>query len=70
MDAHTGNIRSSIFSSSTCDTVQSLHGWLIGTAAAAPFSPVDVGTMAALSKNLDGQEVNVVRRKIISNAIS
>jgi len=50
MEAQTGNIRSSIFSSSTWDAVQSLHGLV---AAAVPFSPVEGTTMAALSKNLD-----------------
>jgi hypothetical protein len=44
MDAHTGNIRSSIFSSSTWETVQSLQGFFD---TAAPFSSDD-----ALSENL------------------
>jgi hypothetical protein len=49
IDAQTGSIRSSIFSSSTWDAVQSLHGLVD---AAVPFSPVLGTTMAALSKNL------------------
>ena len=57
MVAQTGNIRSSIFSSSTWDTVQTLHG-LVG--AAVPFSPVQGNIMAALSKNLDSRRTYII----------
>ena len=50
IDAHTGNIRSNIFSSSTWETVQSLHGFFD---TSTPFSSDDAATMAALSKNLE-----------------
>lgn len=47
-DAHTGDIRSSIFSSSTCDTLHCFHG------PAFFFFPfLFSSTMAALSKNLN-----------------
>uniref|UniRef100_A0A0A9DDC9 Uncharacterized protein n=1 Tax=Arundo donax TaxID=35708 RepID=A0A0A9DDC9_ARUDO len=49
IDAQTGNIRSNIFSFSTWDTVQSLHGLI----CAAPLSSGNCATMAALSKNLN-----------------
>ncbi|KAB8111879.1 hypothetical protein EE612_049709 [Oryza sativa] len=51
MDTQTGNIRSSVFSSSTCETVHSLHGLHCA-------GEISSDKMAALSKNLDIYHAN------------
>jgi hypothetical protein len=66
IDTHTGNIRSTVFSSSTWDTVQSLHGLI------DPFSPSpeDGATMAALSRNLDRNSCDYIYHQAFGSIIS